>query len=200
MAELYYFRDIGRGEAIRIALDLSGISYVEKTIMPVDWPAFKEQGMKDGTLPFGQLPLLKIDGMNLVESSSILRYLSAKYISPDADLKMATTIDIMVEGWNDVISGYSAHLFNNPCALYSWIHKECDVLLSRLEAVYSRNNTAYFVSDDVTVVDCIAIAAIENLSIDYPEVLLQHPVLTKYMGIVINHPSIKRSLMKRQSS
>lgn len=66
--------------------------------------------------------------------------------------------------------------------------------------MYSRNNTAYFVSDDVTVVDCIAIAAIENLSIDYPEVLLQHPVLTKYMGIVINHPSIKRSLMKRQSS
>ena len=64
---------------IRIALDLSGISYVEKTIMPVDWPAYKEQGMKDGTLPFGQLPLLKIDGMNLVESSSILRYLSAKY-------------------------------------------------------------------------------------------------------------------------
>ena len=48
--------------------------------------------------------------------------------------------------------------------------------------------------------DCIVIAAIENLSIDYPEVLLQHPVLTKYMGIVINHPSIKRSLMKRQSS
>lgn len=48
--------------------------------------------------------------------------------------------------------------------------------------------------------DCIAIAAIENLTVDYPEVLLQHPVLTKYMGIVINHPSIKRSLMKRQSS
>ena len=64
---------------------------------------------------------------------------------------MVTTIDIMVEGWNDVISGYSAHLFNDPCALYSWIRKrffshsyredtECDVLLSRLEAVYSRNN------------------------------------------------------------
>ena len=43
---------------------------------------------------------------------------------------MATTIDIMVEGWNDVISGYSAHLFNDPCALYSWIRKRFFPFLS----------------------------------------------------------------------
>lgn len=45
---------------------------------PSEWVEFKAKGLEDGTLPFGQLPLLKIDGLNLVESTSILRYLSAK--------------------------------------------------------------------------------------------------------------------------
>lgn len=89
MAELYYFKDAGRGEAIRfliilalrcrLALALSGIQYEEKSVNSSDWPDMKMKGLEDLTLPFGQLPLLKINGMNIVESTSILRYLSRKY-------------------------------------------------------------------------------------------------------------------------
>ena len=45
---------------------------------PSEWVEFKAKGLEDGTLPFGKLPLLKNDGFNIVESTSILRYLSAK--------------------------------------------------------------------------------------------------------------------------
>ena len=183
MAELFYFQDIGYGEAIRscwitffilrIALDVSGIDYKECTVKPSEWVEFKAKGLEDGTLPFGQLPLLKIDGLNLVESTSILRYLSAKwqffvliicrYISPNVDIKMASTIDMMVEGWKDIISGYFAHLFNDPGVLSAWIRiccrtswivdGECNVLLSRLEAVYKRNGVDSNVF--LFLVDCL---------------------------------------------
>ena len=144
MAALYYFHDIGFGEAIRydsvnlltlrIALDISGIEYEDHIVNPSEWVEFKAKGLEEGTLPFGQLPLLKVDGLNLVESTSILRYLSAKYycrikldlcryISPGVDIKMAATIDMMVEGWKDVISGYFAHLFNDPGVLSEWISR-----------------------------------------------------------------------------
>ena len=42
----------------------------------------KLRGLEDLSLPFGQLPLLNIDGMNIVESTSILRYLSRKCVVP----------------------------------------------------------------------------------------------------------------------
>ena len=92
MAELYYYKDAGRGEAIRflilrslrcrLALALSGIEFKENSVISSDWPAMKVKGLEDLSLPFGQLPLLKINGMNIVESTSILRYLSRKCPSP----------------------------------------------------------------------------------------------------------------------
>ena len=39
----------------------------------------KEEGLKNGTLPFGQVPMLHIDGMDIVQSLAILRYISRKY-------------------------------------------------------------------------------------------------------------------------
>lgn len=44
-----------------------------------------------------------------------------RYISPDVDIQMRTMIDIMVEGWKDVIAGYFSHLFNDRAVLINWI-------------------------------------------------------------------------------
>ena len=63
---------------IRLALDLARVPYVDHTIQLADWPSIKSKGLAEGSLPFGQLPLLKINGLNLIQSTSILRYLSRK--------------------------------------------------------------------------------------------------------------------------
>ena len=62
----------------RLALDLAGIEYTEKVMSFSEWPDKKVQYIANGTLPFGQLPMLHIDGMDIVQSTSILRYLSNK--------------------------------------------------------------------------------------------------------------------------
>lgn len=66
--------------SFRLALDLGGIDYTETSISLAEWPDKKTKCLEDGTLPFGQLPLLQIDGMDIVQSTSILRYLSRKLV------------------------------------------------------------------------------------------------------------------------
>ncbi len=72
---------------------------------------------------------------------------------------MATTIDVMVEGWSEIISGYFAHLFSGPMVLYSWlcrclpygvrIDNECDSMLHHLETYYLRHNELVCFWDDM---------------------------------------------------
>lgn len=73
---LYYFPIKARGESIKIALQLAHIPYTNRFIQ--DWKKEKEEGLKNGTLPFGQVPMLHIDGLDIVQSMSILHYISRK--------------------------------------------------------------------------------------------------------------------------
>lgn len=73
---LHYFGSKARAESIKLALYLAHMSYVFEAV--TDWPKMKEEGLKSGSLPFGQVPMLHIDGMDLVQTESILRYISMK--------------------------------------------------------------------------------------------------------------------------
>ena len=73
---LTYFPMPARAEGIKLALDLAGIPFTFKSVQ--NWPEEKAEGLKSGLLPFGQVPLLQIDGMNIVQSMAILNYISRK--------------------------------------------------------------------------------------------------------------------------
>ena len=51
----------------------------------------KEAGVADGSLPFGQLPLLEDDGVKVVQSGAIMRHLARK-LKLGAD-KVVVTVD-----------------------------------------------------------------------------------------------------------
>ena len=73
---LHYFGSKARAESIKLALYLAHVPYKFEAV--TDWPKMKEEGLKSGSLPFGQVPMLHIDGMDLVQTESILRYISMK--------------------------------------------------------------------------------------------------------------------------
>ena len=74
---LTYFPIKARAESIKIALQLAHIPYTNHFVE--NWPVEKQEGLKNGTLPFGQIPMLHIDGLDIVQSGAILRYISHKY-------------------------------------------------------------------------------------------------------------------------
>ncbi len=75
VATLTYFNGRGNGERVRYALAAAGIEYEEKYLVE---PGSLDDLRSTGKLEFGQVPLLEIDGINLVQSWSIVRYLAQR--------------------------------------------------------------------------------------------------------------------------
>ena len=70
MHRLVYFSVPGRAEASRIALSLSGIEWEDVEVNGEEFSKMK----KEGTLPWGMLPILQTSNGTIAESSAILRY------------------------------------------------------------------------------------------------------------------------------
>jgi len=93
--ELVYFDLTGRGEAIRILLSAAGVDFKDTRYTFAQWPEIKP------TIPLGQLPVLKIDGKDYVQSIALTRYagkLAGWYPSdPLAALKCDEAAETMSE-------------------------------------------------------------------------------------------------------
>ena len=63
-AHIYYFPGAGRAEAIKLSLDLAGIPYTFKGVE--NWPEEKAEGLKTGSLPFGQVTLAILNHISRV--------------------------------------------------------------------------------------------------------------------------------------
>ena len=71
--KLHYFLGRGRAETTRWMLAINQISFKN---IPVTTPEELIELRSSGKLPFDQMPLLEINGMNLSQSSGMIRYLS----------------------------------------------------------------------------------------------------------------------------
>ncbi|KAI3385911.1 hypothetical protein SNEBB_005780 [Seison nebaliae] len=75
-AKLTYWDGRGRAEIIRLALAAADVKWTEDTLLE---PEQLDNLRKSEKLMFQQVPLLEIDGLNLVQSDAIVRYICGKY-------------------------------------------------------------------------------------------------------------------------
>lgn len=82
---------IGRGLAdqIRWMLAASEISFTQRIVDSRK----KFLKMKERQLPFGQLPLLQIDGLEIVQSQSIVRYLARRANLTGQNSEVSNTVN-----------------------------------------------------------------------------------------------------------
>ena len=96
VASFTYFKGRGHGERVRYALAAAGIDYNESFLLaPGDMDAIRPNCM------FNQCPLLEIDGLCLVQSWSIVRYLASKNGLTPASAAMAFKADAAAEQVRD---------------------------------------------------------------------------------------------------
>ena len=95
----------GRGEPIRLAFFMGGISFVDDRVSFADWPA-----RKPGT-PFGSVPVLEVDGKEIAQSNTITRYVGKLAGLYPSDPWEAALCDETMDAVEDVINEVGATMF-----------------------------------------------------------------------------------------
>jgi glutathione S-transferase len=104
---LHYFGIFGRGEPIRMMLHYFNVPFTDHQVAMEEWPGLKSSGFTE----FGQLPRLDIDGMELVQSQCIYRYVCQKnnaYPTDDHEIYLCESI---VDLYVDIFSALGGMMF-----------------------------------------------------------------------------------------
>uniref|UniRef100_A0A8C6D3T6 Glutathione S-transferase n=1 Tax=Moschus moschiferus TaxID=68415 RepID=A0A8C6D3T6_MOSMO len=97
--KLHYFDARGRMEAILWLLAAAGVEFEEKLIESSE---DLDKLRHDESLVFQQVPVVEIDGMNLVQTRAILNYIATKHDLYGKDMKERALIDMYTEGVADL--------------------------------------------------------------------------------------------------
>eukprot|EP00656_Telonema_subtile_P026637 TRINITY_DN2861_c0_g1_i5.p1 TRINITY_DN2861_c0_g1~~TRINITY_DN2861_c0_g1_i5.p1 ORF type:complete len:222 (+),score=60.02 TRINITY_DN2861_c0_g1_i5:181-846(+) len=106
MAHLTYFAGWGRAEQTRWVLAAADIEFTQTAFSTHEqFTALQDSGK----LLYRQLPLLEIDGLNLVQSNAMVRYVSRRSGLDGSTPAEAALVDMICEGITDcrgVVAGF----------------------------------------------------------------------------------------------
>ena len=143
-----------RAEVSRLALYLGEVDFENRHFSREEFDAAK----RDGTLPFGQVPILIVDGEIIAQTGAIARYcgkLSGLY--PE-DALAAAKVDQLIDGCTDVTIQISPTMrIKDPEAkVAARAAIAADVLpkwLGFLEALAPATSGGFFVGETLTIAD-----------------------------------------------
>jgi len=153
--KLTYFNLIGRGETIRLIFKLAGVEFED---FRIERNEFTPE-MKSAT-PFGQLPVLEVDGVKLCQSNACARYLARKYnLAGKTDLEQAQ-VDMIADCYEDAVKPMTA-LFTEKDegkqaeVKRKYAEEQLPGYLKLLENFLTANHGGdkFFVGDEVTWAD-----------------------------------------------
>jgi len=113
---LRYFEARGRAELIRLGLEESEIVYDDKRLTWDEWIANEKSNT--ARYAFGQAPQLSIDGLELVQSGAIIRYLARKSAGSalygGSDIVAQTQVDLVSVDSRICVKNTALWLMTNP--------------------------------------------------------------------------------------
>ncbi|KAG7246980.1 hypothetical protein CRUP_012469, partial [Coryphaenoides rupestris] len=108
---LHYFNGRGKMESIRWLLTAAEVEFDEVNMTSRD--QFKKL-LDDGALMFEQVPLVEIDGMHLIQTKAILKYIAEKYNLNGKDIKERAMVNMYSEGLLDLMEMVMMSIFTPP--------------------------------------------------------------------------------------
>lgn len=196
--KLTYFPVKALAEPVRFLFSYGGIEFEDVRFNRDDWPKIKP------TTPFGQVPMLEIDGKKINQSTAIARYVAKQVgLAGKNDLE-ALEIDAIVDTIHDIRAKLAAfHYEENPDVKASKLavaNKELPFVLERLDAQV-KNNGGYFVGGAVSWADFTFVALLDYLNFMYKSDLIEkYDNLKALKKKVLEIPAIKSWVEKRPES
>ena len=157
----YFDFDGGRGEPIRIALHAAGIEFEDERL------SFEQFGkMRQGT-PFNALPVLNIDGADVTQTNSLLRYVGNMADLYPTDNLQALYCDEVMSAFEDVNHHVGRTLFLQGDELRLAREKLVDgwltTFIKGLDKLLVRGGGKYFADGQLTVADLKAFVQVRSL-------------------------------------
>ncbi|KAL2916775.1 hypothetical protein HK105_203554 [Polyrhizophydium stewartii] len=195
--KLTYFGIPGRADAIRLTFAVGGVLFENHIVSESEWAALKP------SMPFGQVPLLTVDGTTqFAQSTTILRFAGqVAGLYPTDDLVKAALIDQLVMHIYDMISIYSHARLAEDDAVVAAIHKRLAEntfprMLRELDALIARHSGGtWAVGESITIADLFMFSFFktirEGVRKGMPTTLFdESPHILKSMDAVATHPRV----------
>lgn len=194
-ATLFYFEGRGKADQIRWMLAAADLTFTHKVVSSRDY--FLK--MAERQLPFGQIPLLLIDGHEIVQSQAAIRYIARKSnlcgASPEDELKC----DMIVEAVNDVLIFCIKEPFEKLKSSEEYanyielMRTKWDFAASRFEGILRISGRAKHIAcDQLTYADVlVAHAATWFIEILGAEIIKPYPRLTFLQISIMDLPQIQ---------
>lgn len=151
---LTYWNGRGLGDVIRFLLEFCLIPFDEVNVLDSDaFAALKASGK----LAFGQVPLLEIDGLELVQTQAILRYVAGKKQLRGTTAADEARADMMVNGVLDArMQLITARFQADPtAALAKFETTTLPKLAGHLEALLKTHSGEYLCAGGLTYADVV---------------------------------------------
>eukprot|EP01121_Diplochlamys_sp_Union-15-3_P018117 TRINITY_DN6534_c0_g1_i1.p1 TRINITY_DN6534_c0_g1~~TRINITY_DN6534_c0_g1_i1.p1 ORF type:complete len:228 (+),score=40.13 TRINITY_DN6534_c0_g1_i1:37-684(+) len=188
-AVLTYFNGRGLAEPTRLLLYYLGIDYEDKLFKTrEDFLELRQSGV----LLFGQVPLLQINGLNLVQSKAIIRYLAREYKLDGENSAEIVKCDMINDGIFDYRQKLSGLIFNKNYDDVSanWIPK----YMPHFETLLKNNGGEHLVGKKLTYVDLVLFEALQWTVEEFPGSLDSYPLVKSFWEKVGSLEKVKSFL------
>ncbi|GMS93296.1 hypothetical protein PENTCL1PPCAC_15472 [Pristionchus entomophagus] len=199
--KLTYFDARGRAEVARQLFHLSGTPFEDVRIQKDDWPALKAIA----ETPFGQIPLLEVDGKPLPQSFAIFRFLAREFgFAGDSPFEAA---------WVDAIADQHKDYFGEvrPALMVylgmaqgdkDQLVKDVaiparDKFFALLEKIAKNGLNGHFVGSSLTWVDLLIAEHVAILLKYFPGFLDGYPNVLATVKKIESIPKLKEWIDKR---
>ncbi|CAG4982233.1 unnamed protein product [Colias eurytheme] len=179
------------GEPIRLLL-----TYVGQEFEDERWTYEQLYGRRD-LIPFGQLPVLEIDGKQYAQSLAIGRYLGRKYGLVGDNLEQDFEIDQNVDFLYDIRGRAATVHYEQDPEIKARKHAEntknwYPVLLKKLDDIIKENN-GHLAAGKLTWVDFVFAGMFDHLRVmlQMPDLGQQYPRFQQLVDSIYTIPQIK---------
>ncbi|CAF3865695.1 unnamed protein product [Rotaria sp. Silwood1] len=199
--KLYYFNGRGRAEATRLLFTVAGQKFEDIRYEREEWPAHKSE------MPLGQVPVLEVDGVKLVQSMAIARFLAKRFGLYGKDELQQARVDAVIDTAVDLMLKF-APVFaeqdeeKKKTATTEFFADELPKQLRNLETLaelYS-DGGSFLVGNQLTWCDLEVYNMLEYILQIDGTVLQSYPWLTKNRQEVEKQPKIASYLKNRPST
>ncbi|KAK7140770.1 hypothetical protein R3I94_013145 [Phoxinus phoxinus] len=190
---LHYFNGRGKMESIRWLLAAAGVEFEEVLLTKRE---HYEKLVNDGALMFQQVPLVEIDGMQLVQSRVILNYIAGKYNLYGKDLKERALIDMYSEGTSDLMDLFMSAPFTPPETKQKLLSDIEQKAKERFLPVFEKGlaNSHFLVGNQLSRADVHLLEASLMLQELFPTILSTFPKIQAFQEKMKASPRISKFL------